>query len=63
VRDWRDSNIAIKKKETEKKHCGVYEKKRGSGKWWVRDHADGKIKREKIGRKSDAIVRHSATAV
>jgi integrase len=44
--------MAIK---AEKKHRGVYEKEHGSGIWWVRYTADGKIKREKVGRKSDAI--------
>jgi integrase len=41
--------------KTEKKHRGVYEKDPGTGIWWVRYTADGKIKREKVGRKSDAI--------
>ena len=41
--------------KAEKKHRGVYEKESGSGIWWVRYQADGKIKREKVGRKSDAI--------
>ena len=44
--------MAIKR---EKKHRGVYEVETGSGIWWVRYQADGKIKREKVGRKSDAI--------
>ena len=47
--------MAIKRKKTEKKHRGVYEKEPGSGIWWVRFTADGKIKRQKVGRKSDAI--------
>jgi integrase len=48
--------VAIKEKKTEKKHRGVYEKEPGSGIWWVRYTDDeGKIRREKVGRKSDAI--------
>jgi integrase len=48
--------MAIKKKKTEKKYRGVYEKEPGSGIWWVRYTDDeGKIRREKVGRKSDAI--------
>jgi site-specific recombinase XerD len=47
--------MAIKKKKTEKKHRGVYEKEPGSHIWWIRYQADGKIKREKVGRKQDAI--------
>jgi integrase len=43
------------KMKEEKRHRGVYEKEPRSGIWWVRYTADGKIKREKIGRKSDAI--------
>jgi integrase len=40
----------------EKRHRGVYEKEPGSGIWWVRYTDDeGKIRREKVGRKSDAI--------
>jgi integrase len=45
---------ATKKKE-EKKNRGVFEKVPGSGIWWVRYFADGQKKREKVGRKSDAI--------
>jgi integrase len=43
------------KKKEEKKHRGVFEKEPGSKVWWVRYNAEGKIKREKVGRKSDAI--------
>ena len=39
----------------EKKHRGVYEKETGSGIWWIRYTFEGRIKREKVGRKSDAI--------
>jgi site-specific recombinase XerD len=39
----------------EKKSRGVYEKEPGSGVWWIR-YSDGKrIRREKVGRKSDAM--------
>ena len=34
---------------------GVYEKVPGSGVWWIRFQKDGKIRRERVGRKSDAI--------
>src|ERR1035441_4115550 len=46
-------NTAKKKKEP--KSRGVFEKIPGSGIWWVRYFADGNKKREKVGRKSDAI--------
>ncbi|HEY1502625.1 MAG TPA: site-specific integrase [Acidobacteriaceae bacterium] len=43
-------------KREEKKHRGVFEKEPGSGVWWVRYFdADGKKRREKVGRKSDAV--------
>jgi len=34
---------------------GVWEKVRDSGVWWIRYRVDGKLKREKVGRKGDAI--------
>jgi integrase len=37
------------------KATGVWEKDPGSGIWWIRYRAAGKLKREKVGRKSDAI--------
>ncbi len=37
------------------KAVGVWEKEAGSNVWWVRYRVDGKLKREKVGRKSDAI--------
>jgi integrase len=41
-------------KKPAKKSRGVYEKEPGSGIWWVR-YSDGRrIRREKVGRKSDA---------
>jgi integrase len=43
------------KPRVEKKHRGVFEKDAGSGIWWIRYFADGQKKREKVGRKSDAI--------
>lgn len=44
-------------RKTEKKHRGVFEVEPGSGVWWIRYHAPGdpNPKREKVGRKSDAI--------
>jgi hypothetical protein len=43
------------RKRDEKQHRGVFEKKPGSGIWWIRYFASGQKKREKVGRKSDAI--------
>jgi integrase len=37
------------------KATGVWEKVPGSGVWWIRYRAEGKLKREKVGRRSDAI--------
>ncbi len=34
---------------------GVFEKEPGTGIWWIRYHVDGKPRREKVGRRSDAI--------
>jgi site-specific recombinase XerD len=34
---------------------GVYEREPGSGVWWIRFTDRGKIRREKVGRRSDAI--------
>lgn len=34
---------------------GVYEREPGSGIWWINYFADGQRRREKVGRKSDAI--------
>jgi hypothetical protein len=34
---------------------GVFEREPGSGIWWIRYEANGKPKREKVGRKSDAV--------
>jgi site-specific recombinase XerD len=39
----------------EKKVRGVFEKDPGTGIWWIQYFADGARKREKVGRKSDAI--------
>jgi integrase len=40
---------------TKKKSRGVFEKVPGSGVWWIQFYANGKRKREKVGRKSDAV--------
>jgi len=37
------------------KATGVWEKEPGSGVWCIRYRAEGKLKREKVGRRSDAI--------
>jgi hypothetical protein len=42
-------------RKTTAKPTGVWEKEQGSGVWWIRFRAEGKLKREKVGRKSDAI--------
>jgi hypothetical protein len=42
-------------RKTTAKATGVWEKEQGSGVWWIRFRAEGKLKREKVGRKSDAI--------
>ena len=34
---------------------GVYERDLGSGIWWIRFTDNGKIRRERVGRRSDAI--------
>ncbi len=34
---------------------GVWERVPGSGVWWIRYRVEGKLKREKVGRKGDAI--------
>jgi len=39
----------------ERKHRGVFEKKPGSGIWWIRYFGDGQKKRKKVGRKSDTV--------
>jgi site-specific recombinase XerD len=47
---------AAAKKKDEAKVRGVWERIPGSGVWWIRFRdADGKLRREKVGRKSDAI--------
>ncbi len=33
---------------------GVFERPSGSGVWWILYYVDGKRRREKVGRKSDA---------
>ena len=38
--------------------AGVWEKVCGSGDWWIRYRVDGKLKREKVGRRGDAIDLH-----
>ena len=37
------------------KATGVWEKEPDSGVWWIRYRVAGKLKREKVGRKSDAL--------
>jgi hypothetical protein len=40
------------------KTTGVWERELGSGIWWIRYRVNGVLKREKVGRKSDAIARY-----
>ncbi len=40
---------------TKRSTRGVFERPPGSGIWWVHYYFDGKRRREKVGRKSDAI--------
>lgn len=42
-------------RKSQQRVTGVWEKTPGSGVWWIRYRVDGKLKREKVGRKSDAI--------
>jgi integrase len=42
-------------KQPEVKHRGLFERPPGSGIWWILYYADGRRRREKVGRKSDAI--------
>jgi hypothetical protein len=37
------------------KATAVWEREPGSNIWWIRYRADGVLKREKVGRKSDAL--------
>jgi integrase len=42
-------------RKTTAKATGVWEKEPGSNIWWIRYRAEGVLKREKVGRKGDAI--------
>jgi site-specific recombinase XerD len=42
-------------RKIEKKERGVFEKEPGSDIWWIRYHIDGRERREKVGRRGDAI--------
>jgi hypothetical protein len=42
-------------RKIEKKKRGVFEKIPGSGIWWIRYYIDGRERREKVGRRGDAI--------
>jgi site-specific recombinase XerD len=42
-------------RKNQQRVTGVWEKVPGSGVWWIRYRVDGQLKREKVGRKSDAI--------
>jgi integrase len=42
-------------KKTPGKVRGVFEREQGSGIWWIRYEVDGKPRREKVGRRSDAV--------
>lgn len=42
-------------RRSEAKTTGLWEREPGSGVWWIRYRANGVLKREKVGRKSDAL--------
>lgn len=42
-------------RKTQPRSTGVWEKVPGSGVWWIRYRVEGKLKREKVGRRGDAI--------
>ena len=42
-------------RKVQAKATGVWEKIPGSGVWWIRYRVDGRLKREKVGRKGNAI--------
>ena len=42
-------------RKSQQRVTGVWEKVPGSGVWWIRYRVDGKLRREKVGRKGDAI--------
>jgi DNA-binding transcriptional LysR family regulator len=42
-------------KKSPAKVRGVYEREQGSGIWWIRYEVEGKPRREKVGRRSDAV--------
>lgn len=42
-------------REKTKNPRGVFERPPGSGVWWINFYVDGVQRREKVGRKSDAI--------
>jgi site-specific recombinase XerD len=42
-------------RKIEKKERGVFEKEPGSDIWWIRYYIDGRERREKVGRRGDAI--------
>ena len=48
------------------KATGVWERDVGSNVWWIRYRVNGVLKREKVGRRSDAIAlyqRHAPSSV
>jgi hypothetical protein len=42
-------------RKIEKKERGVFEKEPVSDIWWIRYYIDGRERREKVGRRGDAI--------
>ncbi len=42
-------------RKIEKKERGVFEKEPGADIWWIRYYIDGRERREKVGRRGDAI--------
>ena len=45
------------------KATGVWERELGSNIWWIRYRADGVLKREKVGRKSDALALYRSASL
>jgi hypothetical protein len=42
-------------RRSEAKTTGLWEREPGSGVWWIRYRSNGVLKREKVGRKGDAL--------
>jgi hypothetical protein len=56
-----ETGVRMPRKIT-KKETGAYEKEPGSGVWWIQFKSNGVTRREKIGRRGDAIDMPNADA-